>query len=446
MPLSAANQSKIQRSSRQHVEDTISALAPTLNSKRWLSPRNRYAGDVVERINDDVTTGSKHRPRQLAQYISASSALHAMDGWSYLGRSLSALLRGDPHRSIHLGYYAELRAVMSILAAEGVGIFDKRHFVIDGPDSVAPIHGKLGTHQFTWDVFELWASDSRSGNLFTSVIASRGTTLDQWFANSGGAATLFPLAKQWFLQWGMDISLPLKDRRARNESSYRPDGIGRTWTLNADETLQAAKEVWRSLEPTPRSPFEQIDWHILRIATEKLFYATTGSSHRSAKKAYGAYVEGLISARGFDAATAQLSRDFILRRHSAKDLEILALSRLQPSHPTKGHLAVLARAALLLRVASGSVRTLLGNANLKPEAIAFWLTGIGGCRGLWDVAKDGTDYMDLWADVQAALEDIAAFEDMIAVGERTFFKFGSQIASPILGLGACERIALWSLS
>ena len=32
---------------------------------------------------------------------------------------------------MHLGYYAELRAVLAIVASEGIGIFDRLHFVID---------------------------------------------------------------------------------------------------------------------------------------------------------------------------------------------------------------------------------------------------------------------------------------------------------------------------
>jgi hypothetical protein len=75
--------------------------------------------------------------RHLAQYIAASSILHCADGWSYLGRAINCLLKGDPHRVVHLAYYAELRAALSLLASEAIGVFSRNNFVIDAPDPSA---------------------------------------------------------------------------------------------------------------------------------------------------------------------------------------------------------------------------------------------------------------------------------------------------------------------
>ena len=93
---------------------------------------------------------TKERERNLAQYIAASVALHANDGWSYLGRSVSCLLAGDTHRALHLAYYAELRASMSLLAGAGIGIFDKKHFIVPTTNSTANFGLGHSTHVIAW--------------------------------------------------------------------------------------------------------------------------------------------------------------------------------------------------------------------------------------------------------------------------------------------------------
>ena len=39
-------------------------------------------------------------------------------------------MAGDPDAARHLGYYAELRATMSILAGDGIGVFQNKHIIV----------------------------------------------------------------------------------------------------------------------------------------------------------------------------------------------------------------------------------------------------------------------------------------------------------------------------
>src|ERR1700722_3788839 len=111
MPLSAANLVKIRSTSRQNVQLTLDAMKPYVIKDLWVGKQNRYAIQTIKRISSDIAASSI-KQRQLSQYIAASVILHCNDGWSYLGRSLGALLRGDPHRARHMAYSAELRAGM----------------------------------------------------------------------------------------------------------------------------------------------------------------------------------------------------------------------------------------------------------------------------------------------------------------------------------------------
>src|SRR5438067_355249 len=148
MPLHPNDCATIQSSSRAYVEKTLSGLRRFAREFHWIGKSNAYSGDIIEKIKMDSVAHRIRNPRHLSQYISASCLLHCADGWSYLGKAIVLLLRGDPHRCRHLAYYAELRAAMSLLAADGIGIFNNTHFVFDGPNSVTRLPRNYNTHRF----------------------------------------------------------------------------------------------------------------------------------------------------------------------------------------------------------------------------------------------------------------------------------------------------------
>jgi hypothetical protein len=240
--LDAQDMAAINALVRSQMEVTTAGLKPFFKRATWIGKTNHYAPDVVARLKAALPTTPK-RKRNLAQYIAASVALHSNDGWSYLGRSVACLLAGDAHRALHLAYYAELRASMSLLASAGIGIFNTRHFIVPTANSTTNLRFTQGTHLIAWLALKQWSQQAASGALFAQLIRPEGRTLDQWFQPQGGASTLAPQAKSWFMQWGMDLDLATKDRDARNESSYRPDGVPATRELNAKDGLEFVRDM-----------------------------------------------------------------------------------------------------------------------------------------------------------------------------------------------------------
>ena len=47
---------------------------------------------------------------QMISLVAACGPNHCLDGWSYLSRSVSALVARDGHSAKHMAYYAQLRA------------------------------------------------------------------------------------------------------------------------------------------------------------------------------------------------------------------------------------------------------------------------------------------------------------------------------------------------
>ena len=427
-----------------NVEVTAAGIKRFLTRSQWLGTTNHYRGDVVARLRrSQPSNPTQHR--NLAQYIAASAPLHLYDGWSYLGRSVSSLISGDAHRALHLAYFADLRAAMSLLASQGVGIFNRQHYAITGTNQTRKLATRQGTHIMTWLVLEAWALAPQSGSLFTSLVRPEGSTLDDWFHAQGGASVLAPQAKDWFMQWGMDLNLAIEDREARNASSYRPDGVPSTWTLNTNDTLEFVKDLWFSLEPSSSSSFDQIDRHILRLAVERLFKGRTGREASALDANFRSLVSGLVSARGLVGVSANRIEEFLLRQTSPQDPQILVNSRTKPNGGEADVFSVLSRAVLLLRVASSSTQQLLANADVSTPLLKFWWEAIGEARGLWQPGGSPEPLSDLWADIDESLREIELVEAANPGALATPQGILSSIPREISVLSSHERVGLWGL-
>lgn len=440
MPLSAADELTISGLRRSHVEITTSNLKQFFRRSMWVGKTNRYSLNVTEQIRDDLSGNALNR-LNLAQYISASAALHINDGWSYLGRAISCLLVGDAHRAVHLGYYAELRAAMALLASGGIGIFRNRHFVINGPRTAERLEFEKQTHDAAWAFLEFWSRQSPSGSLFTKIVRPAGRSLDDWFQWVGGGATLAAQAQGWFLQWGMDLSLVTKDRDARNESSYRPDGIPSAWALSPEGALDFVTDLWTALEPSTPSSFEHIDRHILRLALEAYFKGTWNKRPSNGDPDF----EGFMSFQGLSTPAEKWWRDFLLRTTSPTNPAIFDYSKCPLGASGGDHFSLISRAVLLLRVATGSAQDLLQEAGVNSETLSFWWQAIGEARGLWPSETPPEDLSDLWADVREALSDVEAFGSAAAASPQSINDLGSYIGGSLRALCSHERVGLWGL-
>jgi hypothetical protein len=383
----------------------------------------------------------------MSHYIAASSVLHCADGWSYLGRAINSLLRGDPHRVVHLAYYAELRAALSLLACEGIGVFSRSHFVIDGSQSARKLPALQGTHVAAWSYLKYWSTLRRSGDLFSDVISPGGVSLSEWFHPVGGVDSIVrPKARHWFGQWSMDLARFSEDRDARNESSYRPDGIPTPWYVSPAGALSLATDLWEACEPSSVSLFDGIDRHILRMTAESSFSATQGATPAQRPQEFSHYVDSIVDPLALDSPSSASWKAFLSRQTAPDDPSIFSNSTGDPLDRLVGHAAILSRATLLLRLATGATQKLIRSAGVSGEKLEFWWHQLGTNRGFWDGTKDRSELLDLWDDIKVLFEDIQEFRDNVPPADQTFQMIGSRLPQVVAGLGGCERVAIWSLT
>lgn len=426
------------------VEGSLASSRVSLASDKWLELSNRYANDVVGEIKRNVGPPPTQNSQHLAQYIAVSTLLHCSDGWSFLGRSINAMLTGDEGTALHLAYYAELRAAMSLLATQGIGAFNGRHFLIDGSNSVMAFPAGSGTHDFVWECLEAWADTAHAVDLLGEIIVPFGMRLSSW-ASPVGAAPIIRLSGQaWLKEWGMDLSRFKGDRNARNTTSYRPTGLEFSNNGQAEVATSFVRSMWSVLEPTGSNGFGHLDKFLLRSLVDMLVkgrYGMGALGHADHQRIAGS----MIAYQG--GAVENIAPDihnFLLRSVSVDEPEILKYSPKPSSNGSDWHLSVISRSALLLRLATGATRRLFDQAGVQIAETAFWRDELGQRKGLWKSGSIPEPLIDLWADVEDGVRD---FEDFEAgpPDERSHFNLSKTFSSSVSELGKFERISVLNL-
>jgi len=383
---------------------------------------------------------------ELEAYVAASASLHLADGWAYLGRAFDAHVHNDLDASRHAAYYAELRAALALLATQGVGIFDHTHVVLTAKGCTS--RPGLGTHDMVWEVLVYWADNPTSApaaaRLFGKTIQPYGISLQDWFVGLPFGAPWKPVASRWLRSWGADLKWFVHDRKARNVASYGANQIRSPAPNTTTRSSKMLRMLWTAFEPSPGRPFQKLDLHLLRRSVDATYIAAKGGNVPSTSTAFASMAKAVASNASSSEQAEQLER-FLLRQTDPDDLAILseADGRLNV-YGTGHHAQVMARAAVLLRLASGACTDLIQPAGLSGQDLALWRGSFAVDRGLWDTNAPPTDATDLWADVQAAMEDLERWEAGASVGA-TLFDWRTAAARAVESLTVTDRLLAWGL-
>lgn len=442
MPLDLTQRGVLAIASEAAINEAARRLGGYVGDQRWLPTHNRYGKDAVKKLRDDEK-GNDVRSRNLADYVAASAPLHCCDGWSLLGRAVGAHLRGDADATRHLAYYAELRAAMSLLATQGVGIFNERHFVID-EDSAASLLTKASTHTAAWDVLEAWGDSPVAADVLAAILMPAGRAISDWVAALPAGSSWQPIATDWLSHIGLDLRVLSDDRDARNEASYRPTHLQARQGLSCTDAVSIAREMWALLQPEPSLPFTELDRYLLRRTLEQAFFAVEESTHRQAPRRFERAIATAL--QEIDPGLSSPEWDRFLRRvDDSNDPPIMRASDTRPAVSSPyHHVSVMARALMLLRVASGTVRHMLIEAGVGLGSLSFWWEPYGRERGLWTIPPLSSELMDGWADTELTLREVDEWIDQGREG--TYREMWTSLPNPVTDLASLEKVGLWSLA
>ncbi len=417
-----------------------------LLSGRWVGPRNRYARRTTERVSAEAKAKSLAEPRQMCQYTAVSIVLHCFDGWSFLSQATESLLGGDASTALHLAYYAELRAAMAFLAAEGISVLGNQHVWFDGTGTYHFLDG-LRTHDLVWLAIEKWADTPSKSIRLLKLLRVNGQDFTEWLAAAGfppTSPTSTELAKDWLKAWSLDLDYLSKDHLARNEVSYRPQGLLPNQSLPPVEySLRRLVDFWKACEPSDSERFSLLDLNLLRRALERTYRARTGREPKGVH--YAVFIDSTLSKLGMPPSSTL--RDFLIRRIEPKNHPLLEEAGKPGQVLDRGlvrPLSVMARAILLLRLASAAASEFLHESSIQGADLCFWSHRIGEEIGLWKTGAAPDRMTDLWADVEANLETTESWCASNGASADAF-DVKRDLASELAQLKQFQRVGFWGM-
>ena len=375
---------------------------------RWLGSRHPYY-NKTKVVN--LRTDTDIKGPELAEYIACSAPLHLSDGWNYLSRAFEAACNGDRNSAYHLAYYGELRAAVSLLASEGIGIFNTRHVAINDrlePTILLPGKGKSrsanrrGTHPATWLLLSAWSKESAGGSRLLQAISVGGKSLSEWLEAVGTGETARGLvAKEWLKTWSVDLRILAGDTKRRNEMSYRPSRIRTHKVESVDPQMELVNplfDTWSELDPDIGEYRAGLDLALLRLAIE--FVTDKGRTNFDTLDQALEHIKSELKDHTYQA----------LKSESDSSNAIFQAARTSSSLGNSAG-PILARAFLMLRIASARTALLLTSAEVSKSDLKFWWEPLGSDLGLWDSPDDIENLTDTWTDVfeakESALEQIS---------------------------------------
>lgn len=433
----------LRKASREAIADYFSSLTTSQRRSKWLLITNRYRVNCTQRYADDlraIPPSVDHAA--LRAYLAASGPTHVVDAWSLLGRAADAALRNDVYSAVHLGYYAELRAGMALLACEGVGVFNNRHPVLDRTGTTQVLPKSLvwdaissnyqdrwaGTHAIVWPCLKHWSGLAKAFELFEDVCSPAGLPLSEWLARLGSSVSARAIAKNWLSIWGLDLSILEGDHESRNLASYRPSELRLPELPSVVDTLAFITELWSCLEPAAYGSFPTLERWLLKRAL-------------AAGGVVGPFNAGSLGTVGIGGAEEAA---WLVVLNAAGQSRLLVEAEDRSLIDTSAcHFQVISRACLLLMLATAAARRHLRRAGYSRDDLRFWWHRHGVERGLWSAASE-VEPIDLWADVRDSLADVSEWcAEQGAAAELSVWR--RTAGRSIHLLGAAELVGIWGL-
>jgi len=428
----------LKQSDRKSVVEAFSRLS--LSTGNWL-PISHPAANGID-LSVHKTGGScPITGTNLAEYLAIAAPTHWADGWSYLSRALNSYFVGDAHSAWHFAYYAELRAAQSILSASGCGAFNRWNCILD---NLGHIHtfGKEQTHDIVWQALEgltdLSAGASSDIAKATSVFGHALPNIVQFAYPGISVATT---SSNWIHEWMFDLTTSAADKGFRNRCSYDPH-IVTPHRSDLSGVVDTVVSIWVALQPVPGATFMELDKQLIQVALEKaardslILKGQTPCDGSVIAELKNAYARIISSAPTFQS----VPENFIARANVQHSI----LTHARNASPTPDTpQPVIARATLLLRIATGVTQNLLKDAG-QSNSLDFWLDELAERQGIVvDRSSIPPDRREFHSDCATAAEDL---DNRFSNGSKNLASlFSHPDVKPHL-FSQLERVGQWSLS
>jgi hypothetical protein len=139
-------------------------------------------------------------------------------------------------------------------------------------------------------------------------------------------------------------------------------------------------------------------------------------------------------------------KDFLLRHRARVNHPLLVEAKKKGRDRNRNlrPLAIIARAILLLRLASAAAEDMLNSRGVTQVDLGFWWRDLGESIGLWETSAAPGQMADLWADIELVIDDVMQWCNTTATSTSTI-QARQQWAFELWQLAQFQRAGLWAI-
>ena len=418
----------------------------------WYAEDNRYFSEGAGSLETDLRNGNV-AVDDAKKYIVSSIFVHSSDAWSYLGRAVDSLLKGDANAAVHLTYYSELRAAKSILASEGIFIGGRRSYICTVSDGFLEVSNEP-THVAAWRVLDTWFEGQRAVDKVSKMVQPDSSPLDVWLESI--AAGISVAVSEMLKDVALDFDSFVLDKGRRNVASYEPSSLYDPsslfhTSLDHDLIKQIVADLWGQVEPNANGGFPRLDQAILATVLKRQYEATpkgfepsdSGQTTRVNANDSNDWEKWINSLTPAGKEGTALQRALLGGPSSDEFNELVGVAfndTREEIDPSQFIRPMMSRATILARFATGLGREILFDAGLSFSVLRSWLDNFAVARGLIEHKPLPESSVDLYTDIGEALDSL---EKSRAANLKRLY---TDLEISIGALGQTERIVTWSYS
>jgi len=424
-------------------EELVKAMGslPSEEDGSWLSEENPFLIGGSDELVRNFKDGSVDY-NDASEYIAASAIVHCADAWSYLGRAVDALLKGDINASVHLTYYSELRSAKSILATDGIFVGNRLSLALAENAELVCVSNET-THEAVWTLIQHWFSQNHSVELLSNVITPEDAPLETWISQI--PAGVNAVIEDMLVGISFDLGSFVTDRKRRNLASYEATSLSPS-TLTVSTIRKAIVDLWNGVEPGSGKAFPGIDRAILAYILSRQFSAQHSPTDLDAFRKKGDWSEWSAWIESLTPPEA-ISSEFleILRNDPTSDeyLAIQGSAFVDTSavmDPSDFIGSMFARAMVLARIATGLCLSVLESSGKSQDDYRAWVEKFAINRGHITADFELESFKDLFEDIGGPRDKLDQSKAQTLHGLVADLKEGTSV------LGQVERVVTWTFA
>lgn len=363
---------------REPGNASVINLLKRANLKRLCAGTNKLRDTAIYSLQDivdiNIETIDKTKCDDICKYIIYSSISHFYDAWEYAGCAIDSLLKQHNPMAIHFAYYAELRAMSSILASSGVAAQSSKRLMtitVDGTQDKI-LHGRGDIHKLWNDINDKWFKiNNNAVSLFNYTNLGQDISISTFLEEINHTNAISIQVSDFIENILGCLKTASENRKLRNARSYKPQTLINevNTRLPIESDYKRAILLLKTCESWMANDiiFQSLDRSILIYIINTII---------EAKIAAGDNAKDLI--KNIDLLLEKYKIPFIKNNNKYKhnnnsmNDEIIKLSMLKSDTPIE----VIANSILLIRISELALRKLFNKNKLNIKILENYLISL----------------------------------------------------------------------